>query len=145
VHKHTGRYDKPRVKGGVIIDVPKVTTAAEWCDYHGVKVSRGIATLYKAVRDDYRSAHGADYSPGAKPAAPDWDPVPECGGGLHFSFHPVAALSYDRQATRFVACPVRLAEIVVHPDGSPTKVKAPRVVGKGCVEVDRTGKPIGKP
>jgi hypothetical protein len=140
VHKHG---TQPKVKGGVLIEVPRCDTAEKWCAYYGVKVSRGIATLYKAVRDDYRSSRGMSYAPGTKPEAPDWDPVPECGGGLHFSFHPTAAQSFDPEASRFLACPVRLDEIVVHADGMyPNKVKAPRVVGRGCVEVDRTGKPI---
>ena len=140
VHKHSGPHDKPKVKGGVIIEVPRLDTAEKWCSYYGVKVTRGIATLYKAVHDDFRSAHGADYSPGAKPEAPGWDPVPECGGGLHFSFHPSAARRFDSSATRFVACPVRVSDIVVHPDGLyPDKCKAARVVGKGCVEVDQYG------
>jgi len=45
-------------------------------------------------------------------------------------------------ATRFLACPVRLDEIVVHsPADHPDKVKAPRVAGP-IVEVDERGKPV---
>ena len=40
--------------------------------------------------------------------------VAECGGGLHFAGSPVAALEFNETATRYVACPVRLDEIVVH-------------------------------
>jgi len=127
----------------VLVQVPRLTTPAEWCEFHGVAVKRGIVTLYKAVNDDYESAHGTSYAPGTKPEAPDWDPVPECGGGLHFSPRPSAALAFAADAARFVACPVRLDEIVVHPDGLyPEKVKAPRVVGKGCYEVNIDGEPI---
>jgi hypothetical protein len=43
-------------------------------------------------------------------------------------------------ASRFVACPVRVDEIVVHPNAAyPTKVKAPRVCAP-CYEVDINGK-----
>jgi hypothetical protein len=139
VHRQSSRA---QIRGGVVIEAPRLETAQQWCEFYGVKISRGIATLYKAVRDDFRSAHGMSYRPGETPAAPDWDPVPECGSGLHFSFHPSAAKAFDYEATRFVACPVRVSELVVHPDGDTSKVKAPRVVGKGCVEVDRQGRPV---
>lgn len=39
--------------------------------------------------------------------------------------------SGSTQATRFVACPVKVSEIAVHPNGMyPDKVKAPGCVGK---------------
>jgi len=132
------------IPGAVILTPPAITTAADWCDYYGVTVKRGIAILCKAVDDDYATEHsrraGIFYTPGSKPEAPDWDGgLAECGGGLHFSPHPLLAMDFVRDATRFVACPVKLAEIVVHPSGHyPDKVKAPRVCGK-VYEVDRDG------
>ena len=79
------------------------------------------------------------YAPGSTPEAPDWDPVPECGSGLHFSFHPGAAKSFDDLATRYVGCPIRVSDIVVHPDGDyPGKVKAPRCAAP-VYEVDHDG------
>jgi hypothetical protein len=137
------RSDKATIFGGVIIPYPVVKTPAEWCENYAVSVLEGVATLYKAVRDDYRSAHGMSYEPGSSPEAPDWDGgEAECGGGLHFSPHPMLALAFDSKATRFVACPVALKDIAVHekPD-YPTKVKARRVCGP-IVEVDRNGKPL---
>ena len=101
-----------------------------------------MATLFKAVRDDFRSAHGFLYAPGTSPKCEDWDAKPECGRGLHFCAHPIAATEFDDQATRFVACPVKLAEIVVHKDANyPHKVKAPRVAGL-IYEVNRYGEKI---
>jgi len=52
------------------------------------------------------------------------------------------ALSFNHQATKYVACPVRLKDIAVHPEGMyPEKVKA-----KGCAkpvfEVNIDGEPI---
>jgi len=140
VHQHGQRTT---IRGGVIIPVPRPDTAALWCSYHGVEVVDGVATLYKAVRDDFRSRYGMRYQTGDTPAAPDWDGgVAECGGGLHFSPHPTAAKSFDGDATRYVACPVRLDDIVVHPDGSfPEKVKAPGVAGP-VWECDIYGEPL---
>src|SRR3990167_5874861 len=40
-------------KGGMQIKIPEILTAKEWCDYYGVEVKKGIATLFKAVDDDY--------------------------------------------------------------------------------------------
>jgi hypothetical protein len=132
-----------KVIGGVRIDIPAVTTAQKWCEFYGVEIKRGIAILFKAVHDDYKSAHGCSYAPGTKPAAPDWDGgEKECGGGLHFSPRPWMALRFDGDATRFVACGISLKEIVVHKDASyPDKVKAPRVA-RPCVEVDIDGNPV---
>ncbi len=137
-----------KVSGGVLIDVPTITTAKEWCDYYGVPVMRGIAVLFKAVDDDYSTdqarVRGISYRPGAKPAAPDWDPEPECGGGLHFVPRPIDGLRFFPDAKRFVACPVKLSEIVVHRDPRyPNKVKAPRVYGE-CYEVDIDGGPVAR-
>src|SRR5574341_50999 len=73
------------VEGGKQTFVQR-STPAEWCDYYGVAVVNGVATVFKAVGDDYRSPRGADYTPGTTPVAPDWDGgIAECGGGLHFS------------------------------------------------------------
>ena len=133
VHKQSPHA---RLKGGVIIEVPQLDTPEAWCDFHGLKVTRGIVTLFKAVTDDWLSGYKTSYEPGTKPEAADWKDDGQCGGGLHFCAHPVMSLDYHPGATKFVACPVRLSEISVIDSG---KVKAKRVVGKGCVEVDRYG------
>ena len=138
IHKHGGR---PKIKGGVIIEVPQgFETAQDWCDYHGVEIKRGIATLYKGVDDDFATSNsrpvGIFYTPGSKPKAPDWDGgVKECGGGLHFWPRP----HFAEGSAHIVACPVKLSEIVVHKNASmPEKVKAPRVYG-AIYEVDLSG------
>jgi hypothetical protein len=103
----------------------------------------GIAVLYKAVRSDYKSSHGMSYAPGTTPKAPDWDGgKEECGGGLHFSFAPFAAKDFDSEAVLFVACPVKVSEIIVHKHAQhPGKIKAPRVA-EPCWEVDIYGNKI---
>jgi hypothetical protein len=102
-------------------------------------------TLFKAVGDNFISPKGGNYTPGTIPSAPDWDGGKiECGGGLHFSPAPRMARVFNDSAKRYVACPVALADIVVHPDGDyPEKVKS-----RGCCapvwECDIDGKPEAK-
>ena len=142
VHKHSAQSS---VKGGVIVVVKAPATPKEWCEYYGAKIEGKRAILFKAVRDDFRSAHRFLYKPGTTPEAPDWDGrKEECGGGLHFCAHPIAALGFDDSATRFVACPVNLADIRVHKNATyPNKVKAKRISAP-IYEVDRYGNAIGK-
>ena len=125
------------VTGGVIIR-PKTDTPADWCDFYGVDVKRGMAVLYKAVEDDWQGTHkrGITYRPGDKPKAPDFSPVAECGGGLHLSPRPFMARTYCQDATHFVACKVRVADLILLGD----KVKVP-----GCTvlhEVDEDGEAL---
>jgi hypothetical protein len=142
VHKqpsHTGP-----ITGGVVIAVEIPKTAEDWCAYYGATVTNGVAVLYKGVADDYRSGHGFLYTPGTMPEAPDWDGGRnECGGGLHFCATPGATLQFMSLATRFLACPVAIADLrAPHlSDSSPEKIKARRICGP-IVEVDRSGKPL---
>ena len=142
------RYDdgKCKVNGGKIIETGKPKTPAQWCIHHGIEIKKGQRTvlLYKALNINFKANHNDfDYTPGTTPIATDWDDGhAECGGGLHFSPTPFQALSFNPEAKRFVACPVDLKDIVVHPDGDyPEKIKA-----KGCCapvwECDIDGKPI---
>lgn len=112
--------------------------------YHGVDVADGIATVFKAVRHDYRSAHGLAYVPGTTPIAPDWDGgKEECGGGLHFSPSAAGAKGFDDEATRFLSCQVRLSDMRAPKadDSYPSKIKA-----SGCCapvsEVTLWGAPV---
>ena len=132
-----------KAKGGVQIKVPISKTARDWCAFYGVTVEAGLAILFKAVRDDFRSAHGTLYAPGSTPKADDWDGgKAECGGGLHFSFHPQAAKEFDSCARRFVACPVLLKHVKVHPNAEyPEKIKASQVDAP-IWECDEHGEPI---
>ena len=129
-----------KVEGGAVVYDENPATPQAWCDHYGVQVVDGVATLYKGVNDKYTTDRGTDYSPGQTPVAPDWDGGDrECGGGLHFSPHPTMTLEFYGEATKFLACPVSLADMSVHPSGNyPQKVKA-----RGCcgptVEVDRDG------
>ena len=133
----------PKVTGGVQIKYKGPTTAKQWLDNYGVKSVKGVVTLYKIVRDDFKSQHGTSYAPGTTAKADDWDNgVAECGGGLHFCPDPALCVQFDSMGTKFVACPVKVSEIVVHKNPQyPTKIKAPRVCAPTW-EVDIFGKPV---
>ena len=132
VHLHSGLAT---IDGGVVIDVTTVNyTAEKWCAHHGVEVTDGIATVYKAVSDQWTTPRGADYTPGSTPEATDWADNAECGQGLHFGPTPAHALAYLPDATRFVAVGVELATLRPIPGGT-AKCKAPKVV-RACVEVE---------
>ncbi len=140
VHLHSGRVT---VSGGVLIDhTSEPTDPIAWCDYHGVEVVDGIATLYKAVNDKWTTDRGTDYSPGSLPSCDDWRDDSDCGGGLHFSPTPMEAQAYHREATRYLAVGVTVADLrpIVRPGDTP-KAKAPRVV-VACREVDVDGEAV---
>ena len=144
-----------KIKGGRLLKMPRPETGAEWCEFYGVEIRKGggldrklagqdVAILFKALGPDFISSHRCAYTPGTTPSAADWDGGrEECGGGLHFSPHPLMAEEFHEGPDHFVACPVLVSEIVVHPDGVyPQKVKAPRVCAP-CWEVDKDGRKVG--
>ena len=139
VHLHSGHA---KVSGGVLIDVTALdlTDPQAWCDYHGVPVADGIATVHKAVDDQWTTGRGTDYSPGTLPACDDWCDNNDCGGGLHFSPHPWQSRDYYPSATRYVAVGVALADLRPILGGTP-KCKAPRVV-VACREVNVDGEAV---
>ncbi len=139
VHLHSATV---KLKGGVVLDHTKNDQfdAKQWCEYHGVTVKRGIATVYKAINDKWTTDQGFNYSPGSKPSCEDWVDRDSCGGGLHFGPTPVHAQFYFTEATKFVAVGVKLTEL--RPiTGGTAKCKAPRVV-RACVEVDIDGNEV---
>jgi hypothetical protein len=141
------RHDeaKAEIEGdATIVERSLPTTAEEWCTYHGIEVKDGVAVLYKALGDDFQSPHGGDYKPGTTPVASDWDDGRrECGGGLHFSPTPAMARSFKADATKYVACPVSLADMRSPQSGDqyPEKIKAKGVCAP-CYECDKSGKAI---
>jgi len=132
----------PKIDGGGFVQRVNRDTPAAWCGYHGVEVRGGIALVYKAVNKDFRSERGGDYTPGKIPAADGWNDL-ECSSGLHFSPTPGHAQAFFRDAgVRFVACPVALADMMVHPNGAyPEKCKAKRMAATGW-EVTIDGDPV---
>ena len=133
--------------GRVVVEAHRPDTPARWCEHYGVVVTDGVALLFKAVEDDWRGQDKRGtltYRPGATPEEPKWDGgKAECGRGLHFSPRPTMALRFCTNAAHFVACPVALTDIAVHPDGEyPEKCKAKRVCAP-TFEVDIDGELVG--
>ena len=126
----------PKVKGGVVIDVPTTfESVAQWCDYYGVKQSRGRLTVFKGVDANLVSSHGMQYEPGSTVTAPDWDAGEWCGNGLHFS--PRAFLTHRyTEAVRYLACTVKASDVTLLGD----KIKAPSC--KVLHEVDIDGERV---
>lgn len=110
----------------------------DWCGFYGVDVKRGFAVLFKAVEDDWMGSYkrGITYRPGDKPKAPDFNPRGECGGGLHLSPRPFMARTYCDGATHFLACKVRVSDLVIVGD----KVKVPSCTV--LYEVDEDGNEV---
>mgnify|MGYP001606998505 FL=1 len=125
----------------------KLKTSKEWCEYYGVEIKKGVAILFKAVDEDFSTSNarpkGIFYKPGDKPVAPDWDGGrAECGGGLHASCYPTAALHFNSAAKKFIALPVRLTDFKPFPNAQyPDKVKFQTVAGP-VWECDKEGKSI---
>jgi len=138
VHLHSGRAT---IAGGVIIDhTQEPIEPAAWCAWHDIDITDGIATVYKAVNDGWTTDRGTDYAPGALPSCDDWIDNNQCGGGLHFSPTPIEARAYHREATRYVAVGVTVADLRPILGVTP-KCKSPRVV-RACVEVDIDGREV---
>jgi len=140
VHLHSGRCT---VEGGVLIDHTQLDLKdpATWCAYHGVTVSDGRATLYKALGDDLASGEG--YRPTVWPTSgevccDDWRADNECGGGLHLSPTPEQSTAYRPGATRWLEVTVAVDSLRPICEGTP-KCKAPSAVV--LREVDRVGRP----
>lgn len=148
-HAETTRYAVVHLRSqqatftgdGHLIDLTGIdlTDPATWCEFNGVTTDGdGIAYMYKAVGDDWKSGYGTAYPPGSTPEAPDWDAgYRNCGRGLHFCASPLLSFGYKPDATKFLKAGVRLDEMVTLDD----KVKARRVFVP-CVEVDRYGQEI---
>ncbi len=134
-----------KITGGIVIEPPQLSTPQVWCDFYGIEVTDGVAIVFKGVMDDFHTSgsYRFAYLPGTTPTAPDWDGgKQECGKGLHFSPHPQMTLEFQSDAKRFLACPVALSDMSVHPDGTyPQKCKAKGLCAP-CWEVDRNGNPI---
>ena len=128
--------------GGHLIDLTSLdlTDPATWAAHVGGKTTGdGRVVLYKAVDDQWRSPHGAVYTPGSETTCDDWCDDAVCGGGLHFSPSPAQAMEYHGQATRFVAVEVDVATLRPIPGGT-AKCKAPSC--RVLYEVDIHGRKV---
>jgi hypothetical protein len=143
IHKSSPRAEASG--SGVIIELPDLAVVENWLDFWDVKVVKKAVVLYKAVSDQFKSQEQFSYAPGSKPIAPDFNVRNECGGGLHLCATPrTSQLMYFNSATKFVACTVKVDDIIPITDsaGRSDKVKV-RAISK-CVEVDVRGEPLRK-
>ncbi|MGC4151532.1 MAG: hypothetical protein QM628_00440, partial [Propionicimonas sp.] len=124
VHLHSA---VATVRGGVIIDIAALDMSDPevWCQYHGVVIADGIATLYKAVEADYRTTEHipTSYKLGSRPVAKDWRDTDDCGGGLHLGPTPCHAREYLSRAEHYMAVEVPVAEIRPITSGGTAKCK----------------------
>jgi len=142
-------HEKPKkLKGGVHIQAPepKTLTANEaikrWmAETNGTGKARTV-TLYKAVNDDLKSERGFEYPIGETVEAPDWNPTPACGGGLHISPSPHHATRYFMEATRWLECEVKVSDLALcsSHETMPDKAKAKKL--KVVREVTMGGVPV---
>jgi hypothetical protein len=138
VHLHSKRAKF--TGAGRLIDVSDIdlNTVADWIEFHGVKVVRGKAVVYKAVDADLNAGHDytlTSYPIGGKVTAPDWVASQACGHGLHFGYQPVVAARYftGPGAPRFLAVEIAVKDMIALGD----KCKVPS--GKVLHEVDVHG------
>ena len=122
--------------------MPYPQTAQEWCAHHGVEVTDGVATLFKAVDADFNSYRGLSYAPGSLPQRTGLGRRRAGVRRRHPSLpRPGLALARSYGAQRFVACPVRVEDIAVYPGGDyKDVVKVPGVCAP-VYEVDELGRP----
>ena len=150
VYLHSGRAV---IHGGTLTDLTAITETdpVTWCAVHGVAVTDGVASLYKATDGDLTAGHSyrmVRYDVGTEPTAPDFDTRNKCGGGLHLSPTTSQATTYRPDASRWVRVEVPVGDIVPIPSllsgsvGSVAKckVRTCRVVA----EVDRDGREIAR-
>jgi hypothetical protein len=142
---HAVLHGGAKAKGGSSVKV-EIKTAKDWCEYYGVEVKANIAILYKGVKENYASNHDADffYLPATKPKSTNWKGgKTECGpDGLHFSPCPSMTKEFINDPKHFIACPVALKDMAIHPEGTyPQKCQASHVC-KPCWEVDIDGNKI---
>ena len=80
--------------------------------------------------DNGESHEGFRWKPvGEWTEAPDWNPAPKCGGGLHGQGRAAGkeGFGYAQSGSRFVFCEVDPADVVVV-EGNKLKVRRARIV-----------------
>lgn len=127
------------VPAGAVMAPRGPRTLGEWMAQRAVRTTDdGLrAIVYKAVNENLHSGWDFHYPIGEKVAAPDWNPIADCGQGLHFCATPMEAERYYGLAERYLECEVPVDSVVFLEDD---KIKAP-----WCLvirEVDRFMEPI---
>ena len=133
--------------GAHVIDMTKVDLhdPEMWAAHTTADVLDGEVVIWKALGADLTSGEKfgrpVNWEVGQEVSCDDWNPTPECGGGLHLSPHPYEAIMYREEATRMLKCSATMSAIVpiiYNNDSDKCKVKAVRVIA----ETNMDGTPL---
>ena len=123
--------------GAHVIDMTKVDLhdPETWAAHKAADLVDGEVILWKALGESKTSGERfgcpVTWEAGYSVSCDDWDPTPECGGGLHLSPYPREAITYLKDATRMFKCVATLTDIVpiiYNNDSDKCKVKSVRVI-----------------
>ena len=133
--------------GAHVIDMTKVDLhdPETWAAHKAADLVDGEVILWKALGESKTSGERfgcpVTWEAGYSVSCDDWDPTPECGGGLHLSPYPREAITYLKDATRMFKCVATLTDIVpiiYSNDSDKCKVKSVRVIA----ETNMDGTPL---
>ena len=136
-----------RVSGAHVIDMTGTEShdPEMWAAHTTADVLDGEVVLWKALGADLTSGEEfgrpVKWEVGQEVSCDDWNPTPECGGGLHLSPHPYEAIMYREEATRMIKCSATMADIVpiiYNNDSDKCKIKSVRVID----ETNMDGTPL---
>ena len=136
-----------RVSGAHVIDMTGTEShdPEMWAAHTTADVLDGEVVLWKALGADLTSGEEfgrpVKWEVGQEVSCDDWNPTPECGGGLHLSPHPYEAIMYREEATRMLKCSATMSDIVpiiYNNDSDKCKVKSVRVIA----ETNMDGTPL---
>ena len=123
--------------GAHVIDMTNVDLhdPETWAAHKAADLVDGEVILWKALGESKTSGERfgcpVTWEAGYSVSCDDWDPTPECGGGLHLSPYPREAITYLKDATRMFKCVATLTDIVpiiYNNDSDKCKVKSVRVI-----------------
>ena len=133
--------------GAHVIDMTKVDLhdPETWAAHKAADLVDGEVILWKALGESKTSGEEfgrpVKWEVGQEVSCDDWNPTPECGGGLHLSPHPYEAIMYREEATRMLKCSATMSDIVpiiYSNDSDKCKVKSVRVIA----ETNMDGTPL---
>ena len=133
--------------GAHVIDMTKVDLhdPEMWAAHKAADLVDGEVILWKALGESKTSGERfgcpVTWEAGYSVSCDDWDPTPECGGGLHLSPYPREAITYLKDATRMFKCVATLTDIVpIISDVKADKCKARTV--RVIAETNMDGTPL---
>ena len=133
--------------GAHVIDMTNVDLhdPETWAAHKAADLVDGEVILWKALGESKTSGERfgcpVTWEAGYSVSCDDWDPTPECGGGLHLSPYPREAITYLKDATRMFKCVATLTDIVpIISDVKADKCKARTV--RVIAETNMDGTPL---